>query len=232
MIRASTTERTSSALIGVASLGFGIAAVFRTENQAGAVVLVLMGAIFLLVTVSGLIPAYVELGEDPRFKIGMEDAERKTDEASPYDKSKLVDQANNAPPGDPNKLGVYSGVAKEYQFLSALVSALPPGFRLLGKADTRGLSFDAVIEDADQQRIAIEYKSFSSPIDIEYVHRLASQISTGGGTPMRALLAGDPRPPDDVLAYMRDQKIHYVHWTPDVETDVLQNYILDAVRGD
>ncbi|MBM2616857.1 hypothetical protein JIG36_14950 [Actinoplanes sp. LDG1-06] len=163
-----TSWRWFAGFLGISSLGAGGTAVFTTDVEAGPVALLLVGAVFSLVSMSGRLPSRLKVGDNEAEWQAVEQYIQETvAEAPPEEKPQEARRAAELSRAVPQLAGVSAEaveVAAFYAFaLESLREAVEelPSVRLIDSAiAVKGdYGFDAGVETVDgKRRILIALK--------------------------------------------------------------------------
>lgn len=97
-------SRSLSCLIGTASVVAGGISVFTTENQVGSGALLILGALFLIIAISGRIPSRLQIGDnsmewqEKAEKIVTESVKESVELASPEKQEDIIEQIDDIAP--------------------------------------------------------------------------------------------------------------------------------------
>lgn len=223
--------RIAAGVAGLALSGAGTVAVFVTKNQAGSVVLVLGGVVFLLMLISG--NPLLSLGHGDtqmRFATRRRRVIQEAEEAPPREARSALEVLSTIDPRASRDAAFIQTSARVYERLVyAELIRLFPG---LSVREERLDGSDLTIATPDRRMLSVELREVTSPVSAATVRQLLG-LAAAGVT--GALLVSNrrlTRAADELLRRAQEggSKAFFVQWRDENDTDALKGAVIGALR--
>ncbi len=225
--------RLAAGVAGLALSGAGTAAVFVTQNQAGSVVLVLGGIVFLLMLISG----------NPLLSLGHGDTQmlfatrrrrviQEAEEAPPREARSALEALSTIDPRVSRDAAFIQTSARVYERLvySELIRLFPDISVREEKLDASG--FDLIVATSDRRMVSVELRESTSPVSAQTIRQLLglAAVSVTG-----ALLVSNQRltrAADELLRRAQEggSNAFFVQWRDENDSDALKDAVIVALR--
>jgi len=219
---------------GLAFSGAGGVAVFVTDNQAGSVVLVLGGIVFLLMVISG--NPLLSLGHGDtqmRFATRRRRVIQNAEEAPPREARSALDALSTIDPLASRDADYIRTSSMVYERLvHAELLRLFPEFSVRQEGADGPTRFDLSVVTPERYAIFVELKQLQSPVSTSVVHQVTGMAAANG---LGGLLVSNQRLTRPALELLRraqgsGNKVSTVQWRDENDSDALKNAVLDLLR--
>jgi hypothetical protein len=153
----STGERTLAVLLGAAITGAGVAAIFVKNNGPGALALIVVGAVFLLVGITGVIVTSLKVGGNEVVLERVREAQAAFAQGDSKRATAIVQEL--ASPTSPSMTLVPEALERsryEKSVMDVLGSSLPSDWRIEEDKEAADYRFDAYLQSGSGKAIICE----------------------------------------------------------------------------